>query len=1218
MKKNQDGFRVFMRKRNKTLRIMKLTLMFLIIGMLQVSASVYSQNGKINVNVEGVELSELIWELQESSEVVFIYKSSDLKGYDKITLNKDGASLKEILDEALEGKDLQYTIDDDDVVIIKKKEPVKRVPAIIKEQEKKKELKGTVTDKGGNTLPGVSIVVKGTTTGSATNIDGDYYIMIPDNAKVLVFSFIGMESKEVPYEGQEILDVVLNSSTKEVDEVVITGFQEIKKERMTGSFNTVSAKQMENEGITSIDQALEGLVEGLNSTITSGAPGERAQIRIRGNNSINGNNEPLWVIDGLPELNGVPIKGDLETTVMTDGIGNVHPDEIASITVLKDASATSIYGARAANGVIVVTTKKGYKGKTSFSYSGNMSYETQRSSDPMYMNSNEKIDYELSLIEEFNTSSYGGKVSRLWESLNKGYLSRVDYEKEIQHLRSIDTDWMNEIFRSAKSQSHNFSIRGGSDELTYYTSLSVRDQEGILRSNSYQNIGISSRMDYQPSKNFSLGIDLRGNVVENKDHNSSIDPLTYAIYANPYERPYEDNGDYSWDRSYSKGGSFDENTLPSNISKFGDGYLFDFNMLNELENTQSKKRGTDLSATLNIRWRLHEDLMLTAHYRSAVSSNTTMNTINPGTYSSYLGATYAKKFFNQELPDAYNNGSMSEGSGRSSAWSGRAQFEYSKTLNNHFISVLGASEMTRQESNTFNYTSPEYLPQYRLINIPELPLDNDILLEDYRDIIGRFMNTSEGQNRSVSFIGNISYTYKSKYSLNFSYRADGADKIGSGKRFTPLWSIGTRLNLHNESFFKKLPFVSEFAIRGSFGYTGNIDREAYPFTVMNMSSERYSNQYIPSGVTWPNPVISWEKKTDRNIGVDLGLFNNRVSITGNYYLNDSNNLLGGVSLPKSTGRKSAKANALSLENEGWELAIGLKWVKTKNWMFTTRINAGHNKNTVTKARMKSIEEMWNRGGSAIIEGEETGSVYGYKYGGVDPMSGNPTFVLSNEAKMYLQQWLDNEFVNLSDAEKEDWLTKKGLTDSQNAQSTFKSRGSEPYTEKGLKRTSMVNLGTTNPKLIGGFSTYLKYKGFELSSRWSFKLGHILKSYEGSNNGNIGRSYFNKLKLANYRWRNKGDITQIPRFTATGSDHYSMSEYSNKYEKGDYLRLKSIVLGWYFPREWNEKLGLTKAKISVQARDLLTFTKYTGLDVATGGAARYPISKKFVVNLSVSF
>ena len=793
-------------------RIITLVCVKMMIPSFLFAGTVFNANAqKITLVYEQVELHKILEEVKRLTSYDFIYKPENIDGGKKVSLDIREENLEPALKKIFDPMGISMRIESQVIMLQKGQQ----------EEISKRVLKGKVLDEDKNPLPGVNVFITGTTIGALTDMNGEFQIGVPGNVTSITFSFIGMKSVE--YSLKEVdwskpVKIIMKNEVATLDEVVVTGMERVERQKMTGSVATVTAKDLRHQGITSIDQILEGMVAGLNSTSVSGAPGTRAQITIRGENNLSGRTEPLWIVDGLPLLSGVPQDntGDYVGTVMQDGVGNIMPEDIESITILKDASATAIYGARAANGVIVIETKKGFRSKLQFNYSGTYNVAIAPRMKMDFMNSREKLEYEANVLDYvgLNYADNLGRGGRLRRQLYEGKLTPGDYQSSVADLGSRSTNWFKEIFRTAHSQMHNLSLRGGTEEMTYYTSFNFQNKNGILLPNRYSSAGVLVRLDYRPVKNLIIGVDVNASTRKNEDHASAVDPFNYAMFANPYERPYDENGNYAADLTY----------LPNNISHASSsGYKYDrFNILRELNETRNTQKGLDFSLTFNLKYNILDGLAIESIVRKGLSYNTSMKEIHPGTYTSYLYERFAPVVFpnSENYPDVYDNGELSESSGHNNNWSVRNQIDYSFDVKGgHSFTFLVANEVSSKKFNNFGYSSPIYDQVYRITGLPVFT--EDVSYEDLRGILNGLFNTSDGQDRTVSFLGTARYSYKDRYVLNFNYRADGADVIGEDNRFTPLWSIGGRYNLHKEKFFEN-NILTEFSLRGSYGYTGNI------------------------------------------------------------------------------------------------------------------------------------------------------------------------------------------------------------------------------------------------------------------------------------------------------------------------------------------------------------------------------------------------------------
>lgn len=788
------------------------------------------QEDKINLSFKNVEVREVLKVIKSKVGYDFVYNAKEVNDRSRVTIELQNADLETALKACFKEMNIDFIIKDRIIILQDKK-----VETVI--PQKMRQLKGKVLDQEGNAVPGVSIMLKGSTLGVATDADGCFAFSIPESNEMpeLLFSFIGMETVLYKVKDDKEIRIVMKESSEALEEVVVTGMEVIKKDRMTGSATVVTAKDLKMSGITSVDRILEGMVAGLNSTTLSGAPGTRAKITIRGENNLSGKTEPLWIVDGLPMMSGVPENntGDYAGTIMQDGVGNIMPEDIESISILKDASAAAIYGARAANGVIIITTKKGFRSKTQVNYSGTYECGIAPRNRLDFMNAREKLDYEKAIIDNFglNYADWTGRGGFLYKRSLEGYVTPEAYEKELDKMAKYDTHWFDVLFRPAHSHQQNVSLRGGNEELTYYTSASFQQKNGILLSNKYEAAGILVKMDYRPVKNLILALDVAVNSRKNWDHASAVDPFKYAMFANPYERPYDENGDYVPDLSY----------LSHNYTtETASGYVYDqFNIVKELRETKNSQTGLDAQITFDARYEIIPGLALESIIRKGISHNTEMIEVNENTYTSWVNEQFGRQAYKNAtlMPSQFDNGELTENSGKNHNWSVRNQIDYSFAIRkDHLFSILLANEIMSKKFNNFGYTSPIYNADYRITGVPDF--NTGVPYESIKNAVDNMFYTKEGQDRSVSFLGTVRYGYKDRYIFNFSYRADGADIIGNTNRFTPLWSLGLRYNLHREKFFQN-SIVNELSLRGSLGYTGNIDRTALPFSTISLGSSTY-------------------------------------------------------------------------------------------------------------------------------------------------------------------------------------------------------------------------------------------------------------------------------------------------------------------------------------------------------------------------------------------
>lgn len=1155
----------------KIVLMMKFYLVFTFLGVLNVIAgSAYSQEN-LKLNLKEVSLMTLFREIQKQTGIDFVYNEEQCRDFGKVSVEISDGMVEQLLQQVFDSSKLTYRFENG-VIMIKALDEMRP-------QEQKVQISGSVVDTKGQPLPGVTILLKGTTVGCVTDSEGNFRLELPMRENiVLSFSFVGMKTIEVAYSGQKEMKVVLEEEITEMEQVnvISTGYYDIDKSKMTGAVEVVTAREIAGKGYTSIDEVLRGTLAGVSVMNVSGRPGAQAQIRIRGVNSLTGNMEPMWIVDGMPMQGNLPTSvgvgaTDLENTVLTSGIGNISPDDVESITILKDAAAAAIYGSRAANGVIVIKTKRGRVGKSYINVQSSFAISEAPKNRLEMMNSEEKIAFERSLYEDFPNATLRGRASLLYKGIDEGTISRADAMAELENMRQINTDWFDEIFRVALNHKHVVTLSGGSETTQFYSSINYSNEQGVIPNNDYKHFGATLKLTHDFNRNLRILFDVSSSLRTEKSSASAVNPLYYATFANPYERPYDENGNYAYDYSYEP-----------ELSKVKDGYMYDFNMLKDLrENTAKTKYGSN-QVNLQLEWKLFEGFMYSLAGTVSNTSSYTRKEIAPGSYTSKVKSWILDLYSENEIPDNLNLGALQENTSRSFGWTVRNQIKYARELKeDHFVNIVVGHEVSAVESNSFMQYSPQYDVDKGLIGYPNLDGVNAGDLD-----LDRLHETSKGQDRSVSVFATASYSYKDRYVVAGSSRWDGADIIGTDNRFSPLWNVSLKWNMHEENFMKSCRFVNVLSLRGSYGFTGSIDRNAYPFTLMTYGSLRYYDGIqLPIDVMPGNPSVKWQKKEDRSIGLDFSLFNYRINGTVNYYCNDVNNLLGDKKIPYSTGRGSVVANLSSLRNSGWEFSLNTVNIDHENFRWTTSFNIALNDNKITDAFYEKISDLYTIRRKYQIEGYPVNAWFGFKTAGINPQTG--------------------EYMIYTDAKDED-----GHPKGYPYGNGYIADGSTYSTENAYY------LGEAEPPISGGFGTTLTYKRLSLNAQFAFMTGHKIKSFKSYNGSLMNASRLNQLKTEANRWRKPGDITNVPKYTTSTTTLSLLEITDDKLEDGSYLKCNLISLGYNLPSNLCQKLGLSQLRCTFNVHNLFTWTKYRGIDPETLGAFGYPSAKKYMFTLNL--
>ncbi len=1197
MKKKSIAFLHLWEMYKKFALMMKLLLFFTLAMNFAAFSNGYSQR-QLSLQLENASLEDFVKKVEQLGEVGFLYDVETLEIAEKISVNAENVTLEELLSSALSNTKISYEIQDDVVILFPKKEiPVVDI-----------EIRGKVTDAEGKPLPGATILENGTLNGITANEKGEYTLKVRGTKSVLKFSFVGFETQLIPVKDQTIINVVLKESSTELDEIVITGYLDIPEVRSTGSVSKLTAKEIKQSGAVSIDQALRGKMPGALALNISGRPGAGTRIRIRGLNSITGNMEPIWIVDGMEMKEAVPnisIGGvNLQNSILTNGIGAIAPEDIETITVLKDAAASALYGARAANGVIVVTTKKGNAGDNRINISSSFSISEAPTNHLEMMNTAEKIRYERELFEDRPTHDSQGRIINLLRSVSRGNITQAQAEAQIAELSKIQTDWFDVIFRPAYSWRHSISMSGGNQKMQYYASANLSQEQGILDGNKLNSFNSLAKLTILPVPKLRIESQLRMSVRKDIIPNPYQDPFRYATLANTYEKPYNEDGSYAYDQTY----------ILSRIPPLNIELLHDYNILEDMATSMKKDNSSSITFDGRVSYDVLKNLSLESQIQYTYSSSYGRDWAEPGSVASYERGVIRNSGV-RYLPDELNRGYLRETHGDSESYTFKNLLKYNANVNDkHFVNILLGQEASKTDAGNFFNMLPEYDPLYKIGSYPgeidptiyDLSSQNDpITFDTYNfSLLG---NTGISQTRTASFFMNASYSFKDIYVLNGSIRYDGVDIIGNENNFTPLWNISGKWNLHREEFIQNIDFIDVLSLRASVGYTGSIDRSALPFTYMTfVTNLYYDGSVMPNQVNWKNPNIKWQKKYDRNIGLNASLFKNKLNIEFNYYNNRVIDLLDNKQLSISLGVPSIKANVASLTNKGFELDVNTVILDNTNWRWTVNFNISKNENEITDTFVKNITDL------PVIQqgfvtasmskyytvGYDVSAVFGYEFAGVDPLTGNTLAYVHNE-----------EFLN-------DW----------EVHSERNGRKIIDMDRYFNHEATVAYLGKTEPSVSGGFGTTLSYKSFTLAAQFVYVRGNIIRSPSSTTKYAASQ---NLLRNMLNRWRQPGDETEIPEIIVRegiissgpfvfGSNAYSKYFFSSDMEKGDFLKLTYVNLSYDLPRKFIKKLGMQRCRFSINANNLFTWTRYKGIDPENNGTFGYPSARKYTASLEITF
>lgn len=999
---------------------------------------------------------------------------------------------------------------------------------------------GVVTaEEDGLPVVGASVLVKGTTVGTVTDIDGKFNLTnVPSSAKTLVVSYIGMKSQELAI--KQNMSIVLKGDAAVLEEVVVTGYGVTKKAAFTGAATTVSTDKIINKTDANPIKALEGTVAGLQLNVASGQPGAPANIFIRGRNSINSGTQPLYIVDGVP-YNSATVGVRSDEGQETSPLANLNANDIESMTVLKDATATSIYGARAANGVIVITTKKGKSGKTKVNFSAKVGVQM--------MPAHKQYDYSPVSADKYKemwleamkneVSAYGddSTVKYYMDGLGlnydeAGYTEFLNWGIGNTSPEGTATNWLDEVTRNGLTQEYSLDIQGGSNDprgAKYFLSLNYLNDKAIVNGKDLKRYSFRYNFDQAPSKSVKYGFNT--NFVYSETNMGSgggyfTDPITQAFMQSPITSVK--NTDGSWNFATVNG--YNPVAIRSELG----------------------------------------DQSLAKQYRILLSPYVQINFtpelyfMSRGGADIYLVDEFG--FWSFLQPQGSDMRGMGENNNTTrTLLSITNTLNYIKTFNEkHNINVLLGQEAQ------YTYLKEAYLSGS---NYPV-----DYLPQVSNTAVPGSASTRINRVALASFFANAEYDYNSKYYASASFRMDGSSRFGKNNRWAPFFSVGAKYRISDEAFLKdNATWLNNLTLRASYGTSGNSEVGASWYASRDLFGFGYNYNGIPGMAheQFGNEDLKWERTQKFNFGIDI-TFLDRFTVEMDYYNHRTTDMVFAVPTSFVTGLDSYYKNIGELKNTGFEATLTAQIINTKDLSWNVTLVGSHNKNKVVKLSTDNPIE-------TTYQITEVGKpLYQFKmkeFAGVDPQTGNPTW--------YLNETGDETTTNYN---------------------------------KATKRY----LGSANPDFLGSLSSTLNYKGFDVSFQMNYSLGGKIYGnnlrYDEQIGGSFGEN-FTEYVYKN-RWQKPGDITDVPKLTAFGSSNKASSQFLMD---GDYLKIRSLTVGYTLPTSWTEKAFISRLRLYVQADNIYTFgaSNYRGFDPSGIGANgvqwwNFPSPRNIVFGANVSF
>lgn len=1095
---------------------------------------------KITANYKKISLSQLFWEVQKNTDFVFVYSTEDLNYTTSKEINIRNASIEDFMDAVLQDTHLTYTIKDN-VVVIKKaekaktvtvsqrnKQPNVQVPSTVQQA---RIVTGVVENMFGEPLPGAFVVEHGTTNVVVADVDGKFSIELTEEPAALVVSFVGYMRYEQEVSTASYYRIVLEQEIKKLEEVVITGYQTLSKERVTGSFVVVSNEQMDKQvGDRSLMEKFRGLIPGL--LVSSGD-----NINIRGKSSLYANQSPIIVVDGFP---------------IESSLSSINPNDVESITVLRDAAAASIWGVRASNGVIIVTTKSRQTARDAqieFSSSLRIS-DMPNVASLRLANSEQYIDYELETLNknwvDFSKPDEGfSKVAEIFKKAKNNEITQVQAEQLYDQLRANDSRSQKDLFfRKSLVQQYNISVSKSSGTNTFYSSVNLVDNKSssIGSESTYMRFLLKNTTQLLPGITFSTSV----SGLFSKGRSNGVSAYDFMTQI-PYEMFTDASGNYLPRNICLPGFS-----LARNKELMGMGYYdWTSNLKQDMDNKDFNSTLFSPRINLGLNIKIIEGLTFDSKFQYELNSSGNDNFYNENTQTVRHLVNMYTIIRNGEPVYQIPRGSiydLSESSQKS--WYVRNQLTFVRSFGDgkHKMNAIAGTEVN---SSKYNYRTDRY-HNYNKEKLTYTLIDEDTYsrsLATYTGGSSYYTNSrsafSEVENRYLSYYANASYTFADKYSVSASARIDESNLFGAhtNDRKTPLYSFGASWDITKESFFH-VSSINYLRLRATSGTNGNIDKK----TSKELIAKTGTSSYTQEGtliIEYPkNDKLRWETTRIHNVGLDFSAFNNRLSFNVDYYFRKSYDLLGQVPSDPTTGFVSVYKNTAEVENTGVDLMINGD-IFRGDFTWNSGLNFSFNKNKVTKVftPIQSVDTYLRGGMGNEIEGLPIDYMYSYQWAGLSA-EGEPRIY---DDKGEYVSWQESDLNHI------EWLTYSG---------------------------------STSPRYYGSLINTFSYKGFTLFAVITYKMGYVMRlptAWIGAFGGGV-------MADVDKRWRVPGDEDKVylPKVYDSSVSKYERKEFVAKsdlrVQSAANIRFSTVSLTYNFPQQWLGRY-IKGAQVMLQASDL---------------------------------
>jgi len=1123
----------------KMIKIMRFAIFIFFLSLSQTFAmNSYSQQTKISLDMRNVRVEDVIDKIEKNSEFLFMYNRNLIDVDRKVDIQVEEKSIIQILDKIFENTGITYSINGRQILLINNSlhPELENLNA-----QQQKSVSGKVTDSSGGPLPGVSVIVKGTTSGTISDADGKYTLInVPEKA-ILQFSFVGMKTQEVAVGNKTSINITLEDETIGLDEVVAVGYGTVKKSDLTGALSSLSGEKLGTTATSRVVEALQGKIAGVSIAKASGRPGDGVKVRIRGIGTVN-NSNPLYVVDGIP----------------TENMDNVEANDIQSIEILKDASSTAIYGSRGANGVVLVTTKSG----------------TMKSKTDIAINSYMSIDHikQIKLMDGYQWAKFYQEAA-----VNDGTPFTGDKLNLINDAianKTVGTNWQDEVFQTGITQNHQISATGGLEGkngygLNYYLSGSYNDQKGIIKNSNFSRYNLLSKLELKVSKNIKVGAEFSYTSTDRIGGDSKEitgDPLGQAMRACPLMTPK--NADGTWGSMWFN----DQQDNPANMV------------------TRTKDYYTKGSFLATKGW-FQINLLKGLSFKSIYNRSNSVSHVKNFSPSYYINA--AKNQVNSTLSEGYT---------QYSGWYWNNLLNYEGLFNSsHNIKMTLGHEASYNKYDGFNLTATSGLSE-----------DADLQYIDRASTWGS-PKVNIGASGMESFFGRLIYSYQNKYILNTIVRRDGSYKFSDSNKWGTFPSFGFAWISSEESFIKNLNFFDGLKFRINWGRVGNeSSADAYSYlSTVNTSNMYYSlngtsvtRGGIPTSTV--NPDLKWETVESTNIGIDAKILKNRLSLSADYFIKNTKDMIIQVPSPSYTSNSDPFMNVGAMQNKGLELSIGYT-EQFGDFSLNLNGNISFISNKVT-----------DLGSKAYIQG-------GYISTSVDPQ-----YITRTEVGQEVAYFIGYQYLGIYKTQEE---IKQDALPNASKISVGDARFLDKNGDHVLDSKDYVNLGSAIPDYLYGINGNFSYKNWDLSLS--------IVGSQGNEIANMLIPFISKGEI-----QSNLTLKRLDRYSATANPNGSQPratiidpnknffKMSNQFiEDGSFLKIKSVQLGYSLPKSLISRMNLNSIRFYLTAQNLFTFTKYSGFDpeiteyipgnsntsLAAGiDLANYPLPRSIITGVSISF